>query len=71
MPIGKATFSEDDLQANFYAVAEELVRAKPAGAKGRYVRKVTLASTMGPGVNVDPARFRREDNKEDGAAPAA
>jgi hypothetical protein len=35
------------------------------------VRKVTLASTMGPGVHVDPARFRREDNKEDGAAPAA
>jgi large subunit ribosomal protein L1 len=58
------------LADNYFAVAEELTRAKPASAKGRYVRKVSLASTMGPGVHVDPARFRREDNKED-AAPAA
>jgi large subunit ribosomal protein L1 len=71
VPIGKASFSEDALAENYFAVAEELTRAKPASAKGRYVRKVSLASTMGPGVHVDPARFRREDNKEDGAAPAA
>ena len=72
VPIGKVSFDEDALVANFFAVAEELVRAKPAAAKGRYVRKVSLASTMGPGVHVDPARFRREDNKEDdSAAPAA
>jgi large subunit ribosomal protein L1 len=71
VPIGKASFTEDALADNYFAVAEELTRAKPAGAKGRYVRKVSLASTMGPGVHIDPARFRREDNKEDGAAPAA
>jgi large subunit ribosomal protein L1 len=71
VPIGKASFSEDALVDNFYAVADELVRAKPAAAKGRYVRKIAVSSTMGPGVHVDPGRFRREDNKEDGAAPAA
>jgi large subunit ribosomal protein L1 len=47
------------------------MRAKPAGAKGRYIRKVTLASTMGPGVHIDPNKFRREDNKDDETAPAA
>jgi large subunit ribosomal protein L1 len=72
VPIGKVSFTEDALLANYYAVAEELTRAKPAGAKGRYVRKVTVASTMGPGVHIDQARFRREDNKDDEvAAPAA
>jgi large subunit ribosomal protein L1 len=70
VPIGKASFTEDALADNYFAVAEELSRAKPASAKGRYVRKVSLASTMGPGVHVDPARFRREDNKDDDA-PAA
>ena len=70
VPIGKASFTEDALVDNFFAVAEELSRAKPASSKGRYVRKVSLASTMGPGVHVDPAKFRREDNKDD-AAPAA
>ena len=72
VPIGKASFTEDALLDNFFAVADELVRAKPAASKGRYVRKVGLSSTMGPGVHVDPTRFRREDNKEEGsAAPAA
>jgi large subunit ribosomal protein L1 len=69
VPIGKASFSEEALQDNFFAVADELVRAKPASAKGRYVRKVSLASTMGPGVRLDPTRFRREDNREE--SPAA
>jgi large subunit ribosomal protein L1 len=71
VPIGKASFTEEALVDNFFAVADELIRAKPAAAKGRYVRKVSLASTMGPGVHVDPARFRREDNKDEAAAPAA
>ncbi len=70
VPIGKASFTEDALLDNYYAVADELARAKPASAKGRYVRKVSLASTMGPGVHVEPTKFRREDNKDD-AAPAA
>jgi large subunit ribosomal protein L1 len=70
--VGKVSFTEEALLENFFAVADELMRAKPAGAKGRYIRKVTLASTMGPGVHVDHNRFRREDNKdEDVPAPAA
>ncbi len=69
--VGKVSFTEAALLENFFAVADELMRAKPAGAKGRYIRKVTIASTMGPGVHVDSNRFRREDNKDDDAAPAA
>lgn len=58
MTIGKVSFDEDKLLANYAAVIEELVRAKPAAAKGRYLRSVTVASTMGPGVKVDPSRTR-------------
>ena len=53
VPIGKVSFDFDALAANYNAVIDELVRVKPSGAKGRYIRKVTLASTMGPGVRVD------------------
>ncbi|HXW34220.1 MAG TPA: 50S ribosomal protein L1 [Acidimicrobiales bacterium] len=56
--IGKVSFEVRQLFENFHAVIEELVRAKPAAAKGRYLRAVTVASTMGPGVRVDPARAR-------------
>lgn len=52
-PIGKAGFSEDKLMKNFSALMEAIVAAKPAAVKGIYLRKVTLASTMGPGVKVD------------------
>jgi large subunit ribosomal protein L1 len=69
--VGKVSFTEEALQDNYFAVADELMRAKPPGAKGRYIRKVTVASTMGPGVHIDPNKFRREDNKDDAAAPAA
>jgi large subunit ribosomal protein L1 len=55
--IGKASFDRDDLRANFGAVYDELMKAKPSSAKGRYIRKVTLSSTMGPGVPLDPARL--------------
>ena len=58
LPIGKKSFDERLLLENYAAVVEELVRAKPSAAKGRYVRTVTLASTMGPGVKVDPQRLR-------------
>jgi large subunit ribosomal protein L1 len=58
MPIGKKSFDERRLLENYAAVMEEIVRAKPAAAKGRYVRTVTLATTMGPGVKVDPQRLR-------------
>jgi large subunit ribosomal protein L1 len=56
--IGKTSFDEQRLLENYAAVVEELVRAKPAAAKGRYLKSITLASTMGPGVKVDPARTR-------------
>ena len=56
--IGKASFDERQLLENYAAVIEELIRAKPAVAKGRYLRSVTLTSTMGPGVKVDPSRTR-------------
>jgi large subunit ribosomal protein L1 len=60
VPIGKASFEPDALVANFRAVVDELQRAKPASAKGRYIKSITLAPTMGPGVNVDPNRLRDE-----------
>jgi large subunit ribosomal protein L1 len=56
--IGKASFDEQRLLENYAAVVEEIVRAKPAVAKGKYIHSITLASTMGPGVKVDPTRTR-------------
>ncbi len=56
--IGKRDFEERALLENYQAVIEELIRAKPSAAKGRYIRTVTFASTMGPGVRVDPSRTR-------------
>ena len=53
--IGKASFSEDDLQANFRAFTDAILKARPSGAKGKYVKKVSVSSTMGPGVKVDLA----------------
>jgi large subunit ribosomal protein L1 len=56
--IGKRDFEEQSLLENYAAVIEELIRAKPSAAKGRYLRSVTFATTMGPGVKVDPSRTR-------------
>jgi large subunit ribosomal protein L1 len=56
--IGKSDFDERQLLENYAAVMDELIRAKPAVAKGRYIRSVTFASTMGPGIKVDPSRTR-------------
>jgi large subunit ribosomal protein L1 len=58
VPIGKASFTPAALLDNFRAVVDELNRAKPAAAKGRYMRRVTVSSTMGPGVKIDPGRLR-------------
>jgi large subunit ribosomal protein L1 len=58
IPIGKRSFDERQLVENYAALVDEIVRAKPAVAKGRYIKKITLASTMGPGIHVDPSRTR-------------
>jgi large subunit ribosomal protein L1 len=57
VPIGKVSFEAPALAANLRAVLEELERAKPAAAKGRYFKRVVLASTMGPSVQLDPQRM--------------
>jgi large subunit ribosomal protein L1 len=69
LTIGKTSFDERALLENYAAVVEELIRAKPSAAKGRYIRSITVAATMGPGVKVDPSRTR--DILEEGAAATA
>jgi large subunit ribosomal protein L1 len=56
--IGKKSFGERELLENYAALLDEIVRAKPAAAKGRYIRQITLTSTMGPGIHVDPQKTR-------------
>ncbi|MGD0592102.1 MAG: 50S ribosomal protein L1 [Acidimicrobiales bacterium] len=63
VPIGKASFSREQLIANFRAVVDELVRVKPAAAKGRYIRSITLSPSQGPGVHIDPLRARITDEE--------
>src|SRR5689334_7941592 len=58
VPIGKKSFDEKALVENYAALMDEIVRAKPASAKGRYIKGITVTSTMGPGVHVDPAKTR-------------
>jgi large subunit ribosomal protein L1 len=58
LSIGKKSFGERQLLENYAAVLDEIMRAKPAAAKGRYIRTITLTTTMGPGVHVDPTRTR-------------
>jgi large subunit ribosomal protein L1 len=69
IPIGKKSFGERQLVENYAALIEEIVRAKPSAAKGRYIKKITLTSTMGPGIHVDPGRTR-DIAEELEAAPA-
>lgn len=56
VPIGKVSFEPQRLRENFYAVIEALVKARPAAAKGQYIRTVTVSSTMGPGVKINPQK---------------
>jgi large subunit ribosomal protein L1 len=56
--IGKRSFDERQLVENYAALIDEIVRAKPSASKGRYIKKITLSSTMGPGIHVDPTRTR-------------
>src|SRR5690606_13583728 len=58
VPLGRVSFEADALLANFRAVLDELQRVKPASAKGRYLKRINVSSTMGPGVKVDPQRLR-------------
>ena len=61
VPIGKVSFNRQQLLTNFRAVIDEVQRAKPAAAKGRYIKSVAVSSTMGPGVDIDPATLRVTD----------
>jgi large subunit ribosomal protein L1 len=63
VPIGKVSFTKEQLLTNFRAVIDELNRAKPAAAKGRYIKSVTVSSTMGPGIDIDPSRLRVTDEE--------
>jgi len=55
--IGKASFPAEDLRANFDALVDAVIKAKPSGAKGKYLKKVAVSSSMGPGIKVDPAEI--------------
>ena len=68
--IGKKSFEERALLENYAAVLDEILRAKPAAAKGRYIRQITLTSTMSPGIRVDPARTREIVEELDDAQEA-
>ena len=57
VPVGKVSFSEDQLQENFKAVMDAIVKAKPSAVKGQFIKNITVASTMGPGVKIDPAKY--------------
>jgi large subunit ribosomal protein L1 len=71
LTIGRKSFDERTLLENYASVVEELVRAKPAAAKGRYIRTITLTSSMGPGIRVDPGRTRDiAAEAEEALAPA-
>jgi large subunit ribosomal protein L1 len=69
--IGKASFPPEALAENYLAVVDEVLRAKPAAAKGKYVKSVTLSPTMGPSVKVDPTRLREVSAEETAAAAAS
>ncbi len=64
VPIGKVSFAEDALVANLVAVMDELNRVRPASAKGRYVRRMVVSSTMGPGIKVDPHHLQPADETD-------
>ena len=68
MTVGKTSFPDDHLLDNYQAVIEELIRAKPSAAKGKYIRTVTLAASQGPGIKVDPTRTKDLVETEAGAA---
>lgn len=62
--LGKKSFSEEDLSANYATVIDEIIRAKPAASKGRYLKNITLTTTMGPGISVDPLKAKDLESEE-------
>ena len=68
LAIGKKSFDERALVENYATVVEEIIRAKPSASKGRYIQQITLASTMGPGIHVDPTRVRGIVDELEGSA---
>jgi len=62
VPLGKASFDNTAVLENYFSVLDELLRAKPASAKGRYLKAVTVSSTMGPGVKIDPTAARLDEH---------
>ena len=68
MVVGKSSFPEEHLVANYQTIMDELIKAKPAAAKGKYIRSVTLTTTMGPGIKVDPTRTRAQIEEAAAAA---
>ena len=66
--LGKKSFSEEDLAANYASIIDEIVRAKPAAAKGRYLKSITMSTTMGPGIRIDP--LKAKDLGEEEPIPA-
>jgi large subunit ribosomal protein L1 len=71
LPIGKRSFAEQALLENYATLVEEIVRAKPSAAKGRYIKQITLTTTMGPGVHVDSAKTRDITDELAGAGASA
>jgi large subunit ribosomal protein L1 len=70
LTIGKTSFEESALLENFTTIMDEIAKAKPSGAKGRYLKTVTLTSTMGPGIKVDPSRTTTTQQEGSGAPTA-
>jgi large subunit ribosomal protein L1 len=71
MVVGKTSFDDDKLLGNYQAIIEELIRAKPSAAKGRYIRSIVIASSMGPGIKVDPSKTKDLIEAENEEAVAA
>ncbi len=69
--IGKASFATEKLVENYAAALDEILRAKPSAAKGRYLRKITVSTTMGPGIPIDPNRTRNLRSDDAGTAPTS
>jgi len=62
--LGKKSFSADDIGAHYATVIDEIMRAKPAAAKGRYLKSITMSTTMGPGLHIDPLKAKDLETEE-------